>query len=150
MGGAEVQYDLHEQLQRVVGPQHRRADQQEAVSAFYPDADPVGSFLTRYLASDLAEIEVEGQHDTGIDAGALDEFGIRRALLSQRANMNGMVPELPQEFDGSGRDASVSQKPHDSGAQRVKFVLSQRRRVGDGLADVVCLEIRQFLDDFGR
>ncbi len=32
VGDPEVQYELHEQLHRLVGPQHGRAGQQEAVA----------------------------------------------------------------------------------------------------------------------
>jgi len=98
----------------------------------------------------LAEVEVECQNNSGIRAGAFDEIGISGALESQSSDVNRIVAKLLQELNGPGRDTTIRQKPHRSGAQWMKFILREGSGIGECLANVFLFEVRQLLDDPGR
>ena len=65
--------------------------------------------------------------------------------------MDRIVTKRYQEFDGLGRDSGIGQESHASlRAERVHFVVSERRGVRECLADVFLFKVRQLLDNLRR
>lgn len=58
----------------------------------------------------LPKVEVKRQDDAGITTSALDDFGIRRALHTQGANVRYLVARLKKEQDRGWRNAGVGKK----------------------------------------
>jgi hypothetical protein len=89
----------------------------------------------------VAEVEIEGHEDAAVCARPPDQLGVWSALEPETPDMHHLVTELIEELDGLRRDSSVCQKPHASRAQRVQFVLSQRRCVHERLTDIFFFEV---------
>jgi len=67
----------------------------------------------------IAEVEIEGENDARISAGALDNLPVGSALHPERSNMYGFMTELHQKLNGEGREPRIGQEAHLSRAKRV-------------------------------
>ena len=64
--------------------------------------------------------------------------------------MNSVVTELDKKIDGTRRQPRVCEEAHRLRAKRVEFVLGESCGVGEGLADILFVEVRRVGDDLRR
>jgi len=98
----------------------------------------------------VAKVEIERDDNAAIRARVFDKDCVWSSLESKSSNVSRFVTKLRQEFDGLWRDSSIRQKTHASGSECVQLVLSQGGGIPEGLADVLFLEVGQFLHDLRR
>jgi hypothetical protein len=98
----------------------------------------------------VAKVEIERDDDAAIRARSIDKDNVWSSLESKSSDVSRFVTKLRQELDRLWRDPSIRQKTHASGSECVQLVLSQGGCVPEGLADVLFLEVGQFLHDLRR
>jgi hypothetical protein len=96
------------------------------------------------------EIKIRSHDDAMVRRCTLRDFAVGSPFESQRPNMDRIVTEAIEEFDGLRRYAGIREESHESGRQRVNFFLGKSRRIGERLANVLFLELRQLLDNLCR
>ena len=65
--------------------------------------------------------------------------------------MRRLVSQTLEELDRRGRYPGIREKSHGgSGVQWVELVFGKNGRVGEGLSDILDIEVRQFRDNLGR
>jgi hypothetical protein len=93
-------------------------------------------------AENLAEIEVEGYHDPPRLPGASEDFPIWQTGEPGIANMGGVVTFGSQPVRHRRRQVHIQQEPHPRGSDRKNFLAGQPGGIGQGLANILFLEVR--------
>jgi hypothetical protein len=98
----------------------------------------------------VAKVEIARDDNAAIRARSFDKDNVWSSLESKSSVVSRFVTKLRQELDDLWRDPSIRQKTHASGSESVQLVLSQGGGMPEGLADVLFLEVGQFLHDLRR
>jgi hypothetical protein len=64
--------------------------------------DDHARFVEHPEREDVTEIEIEREDDARVDAGALDNLGVRCSLHGERSDVHGLMTEVYQKLDGQG------------------------------------------------